>query len=113
MKSKTTALIFALFGCQYIYLGKIFLQILFWFTCGGLMIWYIVDLLRFGAMSDSEFEDKYCEDGGQSRKMREKADNKLKTAETIKAYGELYKQGLITEEEFRDRKLEAFGVGNH
>jgi len=46
IKSTGTAylLYFLLFGTHYAYLGKWGLQILYWFTLGGLGIWTLIDL---------------------------------------------------------------------
>lgn len=51
IKSTGTAYLFYffLFGTHYAYLGKWGLQILFWFTFGGLGIWSLIDLFT---MSD-------------------------------------------------------------
>jgi TM2 domain-containing membrane protein YozV len=48
-KAKTVGagyLLWFLFGCHYLYLGKWAVQIFFWITVGGLWIWWIVDLFR-------------------------------------------------------------------
>jgi len=51
MKSEGTGLILAiLFGCHYVYMGKIVIQILFWITFGGLFIWYFIDIFRVQGM---------------------------------------------------------------
>ena len=45
MKSTGTAYLCWFFlGCHYAYLGKWGLQILYWFTFGGLGIWALIDL---------------------------------------------------------------------
>ena len=51
IKSTGTAYLFyfLLFGTHYAYLGKWGLQILFWFTLGGLGFWSLIDLFT---MSD-------------------------------------------------------------
>lgn len=47
MKSTGTAYLCWFFlGCHYAYLGKWGLQILYWFTVGGLGIWALVDLFH-------------------------------------------------------------------
>lgn len=39
-----------LVGGHYFYLGKWGVQILFWLTVGGLLVWWLVDLFRIPAM---------------------------------------------------------------
>ena len=54
-KSKTTTIIFWLFGVHRFYLGKIGTGILYLFTAGGLAIWAIIDIINIatGKMTDS------------------------------------------------------------
>jgi len=54
-KSKTTTIIFWLFGVHRFYLGKIGTSILYFFTAGGLVIWAIIDIINIatGKMTDS------------------------------------------------------------
>ena len=54
-KSKTTTIIFWLFGVHRFYLGKIGTGILYLFTAGGLVIWAIIDIINIatGKMTDS------------------------------------------------------------
>lgn len=33
-------------GWHYLYMGKVGMQIVFWLTGGGLLIWWIIDMLR-------------------------------------------------------------------
>lgn len=44
-KNPTTALILAIFGFHYIYLGQIGKFIAFFLTGGGLLIWWLYDLV--------------------------------------------------------------------
>ena len=55
-KSKTTTIIFWLFGVHRFYLGKIGTGILYFFTGGGLVIWAIIDIINIanGKMTDSK-----------------------------------------------------------
>jgi len=46
----TAYLICVLVGGQYGYVGQWALQILFWVTLGGLMVWWAVDLFRIPGM---------------------------------------------------------------
>lgn len=39
-------LFYILFGCHYLYMGKVGIQILFWITGGGFLIWLVIDLFR-------------------------------------------------------------------
>lgn len=56
-KSKSTGLCYLLwitgsvgFGFQYAYVGKWGIQILYWLTFGGLLIWWFIDLFRIPGM---------------------------------------------------------------
>ena len=50
VKSVGTAYLFFFFlGAHYAYLGKWGLQILFWFTIGGLGIWALIDLFTISS----------------------------------------------------------------
>lgn len=37
-------------GAHYAYMGKWFVQILFWITLGGFLIWWFIDLFRIPSM---------------------------------------------------------------
>ncbi|MBP2831884.1 TM2 domain-containing protein [Aquimarina sp. U1-2] len=54
IKSTGTAYLFyfLLFGAHYAYLGKWGLQILFWFTLGGLGFWSLIDLFTMSNKVD-------------------------------------------------------------
>ncbi len=53
VKSSGTAYLFwFLLGAHYAYLGKWGLQILFWITVGGLMLWWLIDLFRIPGMTN-------------------------------------------------------------
>ncbi len=59
-KSTTTAyicLIFLIFSVHYFYLGKPGRNILFWFTWGGLGIWWLIDLVTLGKRVSEYNED--------------------------------------------------------
>lgn len=43
MKNTLIAYIFYFFGCHYLYLGKYWVQLLFWCTGGGFGLWMLVD----------------------------------------------------------------------
>jgi TM2 domain-containing membrane protein YozV len=43
----TTLLILTILGIHYIYLKQIGKQFKFWFTLGGLVIWYLLDLINY------------------------------------------------------------------
>lgn len=52
-RARSTATAYAiclLVGGQYGYVGRWGLQILFWLTLGGLLVWWTVDLFRIPAM---------------------------------------------------------------
>ena len=55
-KSKTTTIIFWLFGVHRFYLGKIGTGVLYLFTLAGLGIWAIIDIIKIatGKMTDSD-----------------------------------------------------------
>jgi hypothetical protein len=56
-KSTGLAYLFWCFGLHYAYLGKWGLQVLFWCTLGGLLVWTIVDLFRMkGLVADTNGE---------------------------------------------------------
>ena len=57
-KSTTTGLIAWLFlGWHYLYLGKVGMQFAFWFTGGGMLIWWLIDLFRVNGMVIQANED--------------------------------------------------------
>lgn len=43
-------LFWAILGCHYLYFKKWEIQIFFWLTSGGLLIWWVVDLFRIPGM---------------------------------------------------------------
>jgi len=50
-KSAATAYAFCLlFGLHYAYMGKWGVQLLFWLTGGGFMLWWLVDLFRLSGV---------------------------------------------------------------
>ena len=55
-KSKKTAvayLFWLFFGLHYAYLGRWGMQILFWLTAGGFLIWWLIDAIRIpGVVAD-------------------------------------------------------------
>ena len=59
-KAKSTGvgyIFWLLFGLHYAYLGKWGMQILFWLTGGGLLIWWFVDLFRVGGLIRDRNQD--------------------------------------------------------
>ncbi len=51
MKDLVTAyLLWAFLGAHYAYVGKWGVQILFWLTLGGLLIWWAIDVFRVPSM---------------------------------------------------------------
>lgn len=53
VKSTGTAYLFwFFFGAHYAYMGKWGLQILYWFTLGGLGIWALIDLFTMSSKVD-------------------------------------------------------------
>jgi hypothetical protein len=60
-KQKSKGLAYALWfviGLHYIYLDKLGLQIFFWVTFGGLLIWWIIDAFRIPGMVEAYNRDK-------------------------------------------------------
>lgn len=55
-KLATGYIIWAIFGWHYIYTGKIGLQFAFWFTFGGLGIWWVADFFRLPSIIRSANE---------------------------------------------------------
>lgn len=51
-KSPGITSILALFGIHYFYLGEIGLGLLYWMTCGGLGLWWYIDLYRAKRLAD-------------------------------------------------------------
>ncbi len=45
------------FGFHYLYLGRIGIQLIYWFTVGGFGIWAIIDLFRIPGMIERKNED--------------------------------------------------------
>ena len=37
-------------GLHYAYVGRVWMTVVFWLTCGGLMIWWFIDLFRVTGM---------------------------------------------------------------
>ena len=50
MKSPMLCSLLELVGLHYAYVGKWVLTLAFWFTAGGLGIWFLIDLFRVGGM---------------------------------------------------------------
>ena len=46
-----------LLGWHYLYLGKVGLQFAFWFTAGGFLLWWILDLIRLPGVVARRNED--------------------------------------------------------
>lgn len=55
--ARTTSIAYILqtlvFGTHYAYLNRWFLQFLYWFTIGGLGIWWFIDLFRIPSMIET------------------------------------------------------------
>lgn len=49
-KASIAYILWFLFGFHYVYLGKIGLQFAYWFTLGGLGIWWLIDLFRMPSL---------------------------------------------------------------
>jgi len=49
-KSSNVACFFWLFGFHYAYFGKWMIFIIFWLTCGGFGIWWLIDIFRLHGM---------------------------------------------------------------
>ncbi|MEO6830255.1 MAG: TM2 domain-containing protein [Acidobacteriaceae bacterium] len=45
------------FGFHYLYLGRIGIQLIYWFTVGGFGFWAIIDLFRIPGMIERKNED--------------------------------------------------------
>lgn len=123
MKSKQTTLILSFFGLHYFYLGQIGLGILYWCTCGGYLIWWIIDIIRFATMSEEEFNAKYNTTSYSeyvAPKPIENTNNNNNTnivnvgnqdnAAQLKTYNELYEKGVLTEEEFNSKKKQLLNI---
>ena len=50
MKSTGLGYLCWIFGCHYAYVNKWGIQILFWLTAGGLLIWWIIDFFRIPSL---------------------------------------------------------------
>jgi TM2 domain-containing membrane protein YozV len=50
-------LAWVVFGLHYFYTGKVFLQFVFWFTLGGLGVWYFIDFFRMPWILGEKNED--------------------------------------------------------
>lgn len=58
-RRKKKSYVFAYFswvlvGFHYAYLGKWGVQLVFWLTCGGLFIWYFIDIFRIPGLVDNK-----------------------------------------------------------
>jgi TM2 domain-containing membrane protein YozV len=59
-KAKSTGLAYLcliLFGIHYAYLGRWGIQIIFWITCGGFLLWWLIDLFRVGGLIRDKNQD--------------------------------------------------------
>lgn len=56
-KSTGTAYVLWLLGLHYVYLGKWGIQILYWLTAGGFLIWWLIDLFRIPRMIEDYNKD--------------------------------------------------------
>lgn len=74
LKDKNLAFILWLFlGAHYAYLGRWKMQILYWFTLGGLGLWCLIDLFRIGKMikkHNAEVYSKLSENGQYSQQRQ-------------------------------------------
>lgn len=122
MKSKTITILLAFFlggiGAHRFYLGQTGLGLLylvfFWTFIPGLIA--IIDIICFLVMSDEEFDQKYNllymdsksqqepHSGAFSYNMGNANRQNTSVAEEIKKLYELKEKGIITEEEFEQKK---------
>ena len=58
-----------LLGWHYLYLGKVGVQFAFWFTAGGLFLWWVLDLIRLPGVVARHNEDVARELMAQYRMM--------------------------------------------
>lgn len=56
-KSTGTAFVLAFLGFFYAYKGQWGKQFLFWFTSGGMLIWWLIDLFRVNKLIEDENKD--------------------------------------------------------
>lgn len=56
VRSVGAAYFFFLIGCQYLYFGRPGVQLLYWFTFGGGLVWTVIDFFRIPSMVDAENE---------------------------------------------------------
>ncbi len=70
-----------LVGGQYGYVGRWGLQILFWVTLGGLMVWWIVDLFRIPGMV-RRYNERFSNGNSPRWKMNTRLGLSAKTPST-------------------------------
>jgi TM2 domain len=58
-----------LLGWHYLYLGRIGLQLAFWLTAGGFVVWWLIDLFRLPGVVGRHNEDLARELVAQYRAM--------------------------------------------
>lgn len=109
--SKTTTIVLSVLlgglGFDRFYLGYIGLGILKLITGGGFGIWWLVDLIMActGSLRPADGSN-YVEEGNQTnnRVPMFNAPSGDGTAKQIKDLHSLHKQGILTEEEFQNKK---------
>ena len=60
-KSPSVTSILAILGLHYFYLGETGLGFLYWMTCGGLGLWWFIDLYRAQKLADIHNQRKLDE----------------------------------------------------
>ncbi len=108
MKDRTTAMILAWIAWPAFdfYLGNPGRGIAKLLTLGGLGVWALVDAIRVTSMSDQDFNAAYngAPKTAAASAATAAASDRSSAADSLRTLGELHEQGLLTDEEYEERR---------
>jgi len=112
-KSRTIALVLAsiphtaFLGIDRFYLGLIWTGILKFLTCGGCLVWYIIDIVR---IANGTARDKWGKPLRRG-KLITIVEKPVSSADELLKYAELLEKGFLTKEEFDKKKADILNIG--